>query len=92
MFATILVTLLSASGLHAWSGIVLVGSWAGDKTQLYVPGHTSNVNFGLSHNRGQAGVILNGVAYFTGGYPTNMSEFITNDVRIKTITNTCLKR
>jgi N-acetylneuraminic acid mutarotase len=50
---------------------------------LYIPGNppvnTPNMNFGLSpHFEGKAAAILNGNAYFIGGYPTTNAVTIFN--------------
>jgi N-acetylneuraminic acid mutarotase len=88
MLSTILLLLFSTNGIAAWSGILMDGSEG--NTQLYVPGNppinTPNVNFGLSHRLGQAAVMLNGRAYFTGGASFIGGQFangaITNAVTI----------
>jgi hypothetical protein len=82
MIAIILLIVFQICNCDAWSGIVLDGT---SNTQLYIPGNppikTSNVNFGLSHLVGQEAVMLNGRAYFIGGYsPTNVTY--TNTVTI----------
>src|SRR3569832_1824207 len=72
MIAIILLIVFQIYSCDAWSGIVLDGFGSG-KTQLYVPGNppvnTPHVDFGLSHRDRQAAVMLNGNAYFIGGYP-----------------------
>ena len=72
MISTIFLIFFTTNGIAAWSGIVMDGQYGGN-TQLYVPGNppvnTPNVDFGLSHGEGQAAVMLNGNAYFIGGYP-----------------------
>jgi N-acetylneuraminic acid mutarotase len=70
MLSTILLFLYSTNGIAAWSGIVMDGSGSGH-TQLYVPGNppanTPNAIFRLANKFGQAAVVLNEKAYFTGG-------------------------
>ena len=79
MIAIILLTVIQIYSCDAWSGIVLDGSIA--KTQLYIPGNlpsnTPNVNFGLLHQDGQAAVMFNGNAYFTGGGYPNPTSTVT---------------
>ena len=64
---------------NAWSGIVIDGD---NGTQLYVldnpPVSTPNVDFGLSHRKGQTAVMLKGNAYFIGGYPYTNAVTIFN--------------
>src|SRR4051794_24437460 len=86
MIAIILLNVLRIYSCDAWSGIVLDGSQSGrgggtdgGNTQLYVPGNpptnTPNINFGLSHQVGQAAVMFNERAYFIGGgYPTAINN------------------
>jgi hypothetical protein len=73
MIAIILLIVVQIYSCDAWSGILMNGR--SGKTQLYVPGNPPinipNVNYGLSHFRGQAAVMLNGSAYFIGGEYTN---------------------
>jgi N-acetylneuraminic acid mutarotase len=68
----IFVFLLSTNSVvESWSGILMDGDAGNGNTQLYVPGNppinTPNVDFGLLHHNGQAAVMLNEKAYFTGG-------------------------
>jgi hypothetical protein len=74
MIAIILLIVVQIYNCDSWSGIVLDGFQG--YTQLYVPGNppinTPNVDFGLLHRLGQAAVMLNGKAYFIGGWLTNL--------------------
>jgi hypothetical protein len=82
MIAIILLIVSQMCSCDAWSGIVM-NELGSRHTQLYVPGNPPinipNVNFGLSHLRGQAVVMLNGNAYFTGG---TFGDYSTNAVTI----------
>jgi hypothetical protein len=78
----ILVILLSTNSVvESWSGIIIDGGAYNTNTQLYVAGNPpismSSINFGLPHLDGQAVVMLNGSAYFTGG-----AHPITNNMTI----------
>jgi hypothetical protein len=80
MFATIICIILTINDLDAWSGILMDGSGSG-RTQLYIPDdppiNTPDIDFGLSHLRGQAAVILNQYAYFTGGGSSTPTNAVT---------------
>jgi hypothetical protein len=51
-------------------------------TELYIPGNPPisipDLDFGLSHDVGQAAVVLNGYGYFIGGSPTTNAVTIFN--------------
>jgi hypothetical protein len=69
MIPTIALVLLSAVGLHAWSGILITETGEG---HLYIPGNPtinmSNIDFELSeYVHSQAAVVFNGSVYLTGG-------------------------
>jgi hypothetical protein len=83
MLPTIFLLFLTTNGIAAWSGILIDGEGPG-KTQLYIPGdppvNMANMNFGLPHHFIQVAVMLNGYAYFIGGYNTEFNA--TNTVTI----------
>src|SRR5690349_2365365 len=64
----VIIHLIFIKYTSSWTGILLDGGRG--QTQIFAPEMhvTEHVEFGLPHHSGSAAAILNGRAYFIGGY------------------------